>query len=84
MDLEDRSQPEKAKEDLTNYYKRRENQLQHQKYRILHRWAHYALVSKFINSNKNSLFLVIRKMRQNGPRNEFLSEQITNGERTVY
>lgn len=47
MDLDDRSQPEKAKEDLKNFFKQREYQIQHQKYRILHRWAHYALVRKF-------------------------------------
>jgi hypothetical protein len=46
MDLDDRSQPETATEDLKDYFKRRENQLQHQKYRILHRWAHYALSSE--------------------------------------
>lgn len=45
MDLDDRSQPDSAKEDLLNFYKRRGNQMQHQKYRILHRWAHFALVS---------------------------------------
>lgn len=52
MDLEDRSQPAETKEDLNDFYKRRENQLQHQKYRILHRWAHYALVREIpMNSN---------------------------------
>ena len=45
MDLDDRSMPQKAKEDLKDFFKRRGNQLQHQKYRILHRWAHYALVN---------------------------------------
>lgn len=44
MDLDDHSQPEKAKEDLYNFYRRRANQLRYQKTRVLQRWAHNAFV----------------------------------------
>ena len=42
----DRSNPTVTRQDLSNFYIRRNAQLQHKKYKLLSRWANVALTSK--------------------------------------
>jgi hypothetical protein len=42
----DRSSPEVTRQDLANFYVRRNAQLQHKKYKLMNRWANVALTSK--------------------------------------
>ena len=47
--VEDRSCPGKVKQDLCNFFKKRQYKLQHKKHKLLQRWAHYALTSELVD-----------------------------------
>lgn len=43
--ISDRSNPSNVKNELCNFFKRRQYKLQHKRYKLLSRWAHYCLTS---------------------------------------
>ena len=46
--IQDKSHPSVCKEQLANFYKRRQYNFQHKKYKLLIRWAHHAIASENI------------------------------------
>ena len=47
--IQDKSAPNITKEELCQFFKRRLYKLQHKKYKLLQRWAHYALTSELVD-----------------------------------
>ena len=44
-----KSGPSDVKEELANFYKRRQYKLQHKRHKLLLRWAHYCLTSEIVD-----------------------------------
>ncbi len=47
--IEDKSCPSVAKQELVNFFRRKQYNLQHKKYKLLLRWAHFALTSELVD-----------------------------------
>lgn len=47
--MRDESEPDKVRAYLARYFQRRSHNLDARKYKLLLRWAHFALVSAFAN-----------------------------------
>ncbi len=46
--MRDLSEPDYVREFLADYFQRRSYNLQHKKYKVLLRWAHFALTSEYL------------------------------------
>ena len=47
--ISDRSSPSIVREELANYFKRRQYKLQHKRHKLLLRWAHHCLTSDIVD-----------------------------------
>ena len=47
--IRDKSEPTATKQELANYFRRRQYQLQHKRYKLLLRWAHFCLTSDLVD-----------------------------------
>ena len=48
-DIRYRNDPDSVREEMTNFFKRRQYRLQHKKHKYVQRWSHFALTSELVD-----------------------------------
>jgi hypothetical protein len=63
--IADRSTPKRTKQLLLEFFRRRQYALQHMKYKLLCRWAHYSMTSETMESIGNEFCFMYGKLEYN-------------------